>query len=117
MTHLVCIERFYFSSDGIEIPADVVGEEAAFKDSERGRGLRLQERQRDRKCEVEIDGEMRQRTSGPCVSSLICAASERSDGAGGRRRDVETDRATLCGAVHHSDVRATRNVQKIPCLV
>lgn len=35
---------------------------------------------------------------GACVSSLICAAREKSDAAGGRRWDMETDRVILCGA-------------------
>lgn len=67
--------------------------------SDRGRGLRLQERQteRDRVCEAETEDRRRER-EGTYISSLICAAREGSDTApGGRRRVTETDRVILCG--------------------
>ncbi len=56
--------------------------------SDRGRGLRLQERQRDREREAKIEERRRERTSGHVSALLICAARERSDAA--RDEDRET---------------------------
>lgn len=58
--------------------------------SDRGRGLRLK-----KSASQKYKGED---SIGACVSTLICVAREKSNAAGERHRDMETDRVILCGA-------------------